>query len=66
MVELVQGEAGLEGGVEAHVVDALVHRLLDQQGRHGGQFCNALGVLERPLGELVLWHGAQDIAFTLA
>src|SRR4051794_413904 len=31
MVELVQGEAGVERVVEAHVVHALVDRLLDEQ-----------------------------------
>src|SRR3954469_18927199 len=30
VVQLVEGEAGLERVVEAHVVDGLVHRLLDQ------------------------------------
>ena len=49
----------LQRVVEAHVVQRLVHRLLDQQRRHGRELGDAPRELERALGELV---GREDLA----
>jgi MFS family permease len=53
VVELVHGEARVEGVVEAHVVDALVHRLLDQQRGHGGRLGDPPGERQGLVGQLV-------------
>ena len=59
MIELVQREAGVEGVVEAHVVDALVDRFLDQQRSHCGCLRNAPCEGEGLVGQLV---GREDLA----
>src|SRR5215213_4060492 len=59
VVELVQGEARLQRVVEAHVVDRLVHRLLDQQRGHRRDLRDASRELERALRQLVL---REDLA----
>ncbi|HWE69458.1 MAG TPA: hypothetical protein VG205_03795, partial [Acidimicrobiales bacterium] len=67
MVELVEGETGLEGVVEAHVVDGLVDRLFDHQGGHGRYRGDAFGVFEGLLRQLGLGedlaHHAEAVGF---
>ena len=48
----MQREAGVEGVVEPHVVDALVDRLLDQQCRHRRQPADPPGEVQGPLLEI--------------
>src|SRR3974390_1347367 len=62
VVELVQREARVQRVVEAHVVDALVDRLLDEQRGHGGQLRNAPGQLDRAVGQLVTGEDLHDHA----
>ncbi len=59
VVELVHGEARLQRVVEALVVLGLVHRLLDEQGRHGRDLADPARELDRALGQLV---GREDLA----
>ncbi len=60
VVELVDREARGERVLEAHVVDALVHRLLDQERGHRGQCSDSSCELERTVGELVVGEDLAD------
>jgi MFS family permease len=53
VVQLVHRKTRVEGVVEAHVVDALVHRLLDQQRGHGGRLGDPPGEGQGLVGQLV-------------
>ena len=59
MVELMDVEAGLERVGEAHAVDALVDRLLDQERSHRRKHCDPTRERFRLLGEVVL---REDLA----
>ena len=65
VVELVQREARLPHVLEAHVVDALVDRFLDEQRGHRRELGDAPGELERLLGQVVerehLRHHAEGV-----
>src|SRR5829696_9229824 len=52
VVQLVEGEAGVERDVEAHVVDGLVDRLLDEQRGHRRLLGDPPGELDRALLEV--------------
>src|SRR6478609_11139451 len=67
MVELVEAETCVQRVVEAHTVDRLVHRLLDQQRGHRVRLGDALREFLGPLRQLVAWkdlaHHAEAVRF---